>query len=153
MKCHLCIYWTPENGCTHYAPENSLTTTHSLDFFSCEHEVFTNHSRYKIGTCKGIWGCTGDAYYILSITNSRPGNGHLDDVFEWFEHAAKRDNKNLLVLECFNKKFYHHLISKRAFISMDADKENVIKVYNKKFYRQLLKKGNEIIIAGSFKCI
>jgi hypothetical protein len=21
MKCHLCIYWTPENGCAHYGPE------------------------------------------------------------------------------------------------------------------------------------
>lgn len=21
MKCHICIYWTPEHGCNHYKPD------------------------------------------------------------------------------------------------------------------------------------
>lgn len=25
MKCHICIYWTPENGCDHYGPETLPT--------------------------------------------------------------------------------------------------------------------------------
>lgn len=23
MKCHICIYWTPQRGCDHYAPEGT----------------------------------------------------------------------------------------------------------------------------------
>ena len=22
MKCHICIYWTPEKGCNHYLPDS-----------------------------------------------------------------------------------------------------------------------------------
>lgn len=22
MSCHICIYWTPEGGCTHYLPDS-----------------------------------------------------------------------------------------------------------------------------------
>lgn len=22
MKCHICIYWTPEKGCNHYMPDS-----------------------------------------------------------------------------------------------------------------------------------
>lgn len=134
--------------------EHQFVTTHGLDFFVAQSPYDNEQKIFRVGTCKGQWGSVTDAYYILSVINSKPGNGHLDDVFEWFEHSCKRDGKNLLVLECgFNPRFYQHLISKRGFVPLDADCDNVIKVFNKKAHRKLLKKGNEILIKGTLKCV
>lgn len=137
--------------------QSEITTTHNLDFESAEspYEVFfkDGHKLFRIGTCEGQYGSTKDSYYILSVKNNTPHNGHLDDVFEWFENSCKRDGRNLLVLECMNPKFYLHLISKRDFIPLDADGTNCIKVFNKSLYKKLLKRGNEIIMAGSLKCV
>lgn len=124
-------------------------TTHNLSFEVAESKYGT---LYRIGTCEGQWGSTSDSYYILSVINNEPGNGHLDDVFDWFENSCKRDGKNLLILECLNEEFYKHLLSKRGFIALDANKENCIKVFNKKSYRRLLRKGNEMLSAPSMKC-
>ena len=110
------------------------------------------HVLFKVGTCNGQYGNTKDSYYILSVVNHQSGNGHLNDVFEWFEHSCKRDNKNLMVLECLNKQFYDHLIAKRGFIPLDAFKDNCIKVFNKKAYKRLLRDGNEILIKGTLTC-
>src|ERR1044071_4356783 len=128
-----------------------FTTTHKLAFEVANNlnPLLGNHALYRIGTCTGQWGCTADSYWILSILNRSPGNGHLQDVFEWFENSCKRDNKNLLVLSIFSKRFYEHLILKRGFIPLDEDGENVIKVFNRKAYRMLKKKGNEILQAGT----
>lgn len=90
------------------------------------------------------WGIGKSFYYILSIINDKPGNGHLDDVFEWFENSCKRDGRNLLVLECFNEEFYDHLISKRNFLPIGNNKENCIKVFNQSAYKKLLKRGFKI---------
>jgi len=134
---------------------NQLTTTHKLDFESGQ---ATNpfgelEHRFRIGTCTGQWGVVTDGYFILSVINSEPGNGHLDDVFEWFEHSCKRDNRNLFVLEIFNEKFYLHLLSKRGFKPLDTDGDNVVKIFNQKAYKHLRKNGNEILKKGSLKCI
>lgn len=66
------------------------------------------------------------AYVIISILNSQPGNGHLQDVFEWFEHSCKRDKISLIVAAVMNEKFKQHLINKRDFI--EALHDSVIKV-------------------------
>lgn len=125
-----------------------LKTTHNLKFEVAE-SIFG--LLYKIGTCHGQWFSIKDSYCILSIINDSPGNGHLNDVFEWFEFSCKRDKKNLLVLECFNTSFYEHLLSKRGFIALDADKYNCIKVFNKSAYKRLIRCGNEVLIARTFK--
>jgi hypothetical protein len=129
-------------------------STNNLDFYSAEspYAIFDNHLMFRVGTCEGQWCSTEDCYVIISVTNSCPGNGHLQDVFEWFENSCKRDNKNLLVVECMNKRFYKHLISKRGFIPLDKDEDNCIKIFNKKAYKELLKNGNEILMKGSLKC-
>lgn len=135
---------------------NELKTTHNLTFEMAEspYDIFgDNHKMFRVGTCEGQWGSTSDSYYILSVVNNKEGNGHLDDVFEWFEHSAKRDNRNLLVLECMNNDFYNHLISKRGFVKLDNEQKNCVKVFNKKLYRKLLRDGNEIIKKGSLTCI
>lgn len=132
--------------------ENQLKTTHDLDFEVCENSGY-QFPLFRIGTCSGQWGSTRDSYFILSVINDKPGNGHLDDVFEWFEFSCKRDNKNFLVLECMNEKFYQHLLSKRGFIPLDDKGSNVIKVFNQKKYKQLRKNGNEIIQAKTMQCV
>lgn len=129
---------------------NVIKTKHSLDFETA-HSDFGTH--FKIGTCTGLWGSVNGAYFILSVSNDEPGNGHLDDVFEWFEFSCKRDKRNLLILEIMNAPFYMHLISKRGFIPMDTGGSNVIKVFNKQAYDRMVQKGNEIIKAKTLTCI
>ncbi len=132
-----------------------LTTTHKLAFESGYNELtaISGAFLFRVGTCHGQYGALDDSYYILSVMNKEIGNGHLDDVFEWFEYSCKREGKNLLVLECFNSRFYNHLLSKRGFIALDKGQENCIKVFNQSLYKKLLKHGNEILIKGSLKCI
>lgn len=125
-------------------------STNNLGFEVAHHPLYM---AYRIGTCHGQWGVVNKCYYILSVINNSPGNGHLNDVFEWFEFACKRDNYNLMVLEIVNSQFYLHLITKKGFIPLDADGINVIKVFNKPAYEDLLKNGNEIIQAGTLKCL
>ena len=136
--------------------ENVIQTKHKLDFGVAQSHcnIFGDgFLLFQVGTCEGQWGSTKDSYFILSIKNRQKGNGHLDDVFEWFEHSAKRDEKNLMVLECMNKRFYRHLLAKRGFVPLDAKGENCIKIFNLKKYKRLLKNGNEIINKGTLTCV
>lgn len=112
---------------------NAIITTHNLDFEIGP--IKYDYQTFKVGTCYGQWGFTENCFYILSILNEQPGNGHLNDVFEWFEYSAKRDKKALVVREVFNVGFYKHLIEKRGFNPINrALKNTVIKFF-----------GNEII--------
>jgi hypothetical protein len=134
--------------------ENVIQTKHNLDFQVAQSPysvVGKKHMLFKVGTCHGQWGDSGDSYFILSVMNDEIGNGHLDDVFEWFEYSAKRDGKNLLVLECMNKNFHHHLIVKRGFVALDDEQNNCIKIFNEDKYKLLLKEGNGFIDKKTFK--
>jgi hypothetical protein len=91
-----------------------FATSHSLDF-EIAPWISKDFIQFKIGTCYGLWRSTEDSYDILAIDNKEPGNGHLNDVFEWFEHSCKRDKKVLRVLEVMNKRFEIHLVDKRGF--------------------------------------
>jgi hypothetical protein len=82
---------------------------------------------YRVGTVTGQWRCTPLGYEILSFVNDKKGNGHLEDVFEWFEYACRRDKKPLLIREIWNKRFYKHLIEKRGF--KPYRKEDAIKTF------------------------
>jgi hypothetical protein len=132
--------------------DNAITTEHNLDF-----EVAEWHSPdmklFRVGTCEGLWQSIPDCYVIVSIKNDKPGNGHFNDVLQWFEFSCKRDNKNLLVVELLNEKLYLHLITKRGFIPVDKRGDNVIKVFNQKLYKRMKKHGNEILLKGSLKCV
>ena len=127
----------------------------NLDFLHADslHDHLGDHSLFKIGTCHGQYGATSDSYYILTVLNDCAGNGHLDDVFEWFERSCVRDSKNLLILEIFNAKFYDHCIEKRGFIKLDKNKQNLVKIFDEAKYKNLLENGNEIIMKGSLQCI
>lgn len=92
-----------------------LVTTHKLDF-EVARWITPEFTRFRIGTCYGLWGVTADTYDILVIDNDHPGNGHLEDVFQWFETSCRRDQRSLRVLDIVNERFYRHLIEKRGFV-------------------------------------
>lgn len=104
-----------------------FNTTHKLDFYAAPWEggiKFLNDPTwylFKVGTCHGLWCKTDSAYEILAIKNDFPGNGHLQDVFEWFENSCKRDKVDLIVREIWNQKFKIHLLTKRGFVPLEEE--------------------------------
>lgn len=109
-------------------PYNEVTTTHKLDFLSTPFEYDETFTKFKVGTCHGLYGSTTDFYSIIAIINENPGNGHFTDVLEWFEHSCRRDKKSLRVVEIWNESLYVHLLKKRGF--KPIDKLNVVKRFN-----------------------
>lgn len=99
--------------------KNQFITTHKLDFGTAP---FTSKiaekamKRFKIGTCVGLYGVTQEGYEIHSINNLEQGNGHFEDVLEWFEYVAKRDSGSLTFTNVNDDRFKEHLVKKRGFI-------------------------------------
>ncbi len=129
---------------------NAIRTEHNLDFEVAQSDLGMN---FRVGTCRGLYGITHDTLFILSVVNDEPNNGHLNDVFQWFEYSCASYKKNLMVIEIMNSKFYAHLLAKRGFIPMDAGGSNVIKVFNKRSYDKMVRQGNEIIRAKTLECV
>lgn len=107
---------------------NAITTAHNLDFEACPWHRNPSIQLFRIGTCEGQWLCTDLAFCIMSVINNEPGNGHLNDVFEWFEYACKRDGKALMILEFMNDRFKKHCIEKRNFTPIPGT-DDVIKTF------------------------
>jgi len=76
---------------------------------------------FRVGTCEGLWRSTDKSYDILAITNNQQGNGHFNDVLQWFEQSCRRDKKALRILEVWNINFKNHLITKRQFKDVGGD--------------------------------
>lgn len=94
-----------------------FTTTHKLDFEVSVQNRSEDFYRFRIGTCHGLWRATADTYDILAVYNNKPGNGHLEDVFQWFSASCRRDGRDLRVMEIMNEDFLRHLIEKRGFVA------------------------------------
>jgi len=90
-------------------------STHNLPFEACPWPRCPEIQLFRIGTCNGQWTSSKDCYVIISVINEQPGNGHLEDVFEWFENSCKRDGKALVITDFFNKRFKKYCIKKRGF--------------------------------------
>lgn len=107
-------------------------STHNLQFKNASW-IFPEYLLFRIGTVGGLWNSNIELkrYNILAVDNSEPGNGHLEDVFDWFEMSCKRDKYDLVILEIFNDKFYNHLVDKRGFkdIQINGVGQSVIKFY------------------------
>src|SRR5713101_5500899 len=107
------------------AKEPVLKTKHNLSFEAAFY--FDGTVKFRVGTVTGVYDCIGNSYNIIALANNDPGNGHLDDVFEWFEHSCRRDRKKLRVVEIWNNKFKQHLISKRGFsAAADGNVEKIL---------------------------
>lgn len=92
-------------------------TAHKLAFEVVPWERSDEYLLFRVGTCHGTWRSTALHYDILTIINEEPGNGHLQDVLQWFSHSCRRDGKDLRILEVMNKEFMRHLVEKRGFIA------------------------------------
>lgn len=111
-----------------------LKTKHNLPFEVAEWEtgkILDPNSTFRVfrvGTVGGLWDSTDTTYDVLAFLNEQPGNGHLEDVFEWFFSSCKRDNKDLRVLELWNKRFKAYLMREHEFVEQG---ENLIKIFRK----------------------
>ena len=94
---------------------NAIQTKHNLDFEACPWDLNPKFALFRIGTCEGQWFSTPESYCIVAVINNEPKNGHLEDVFQWFEYSCKRDKKSLRIMEFFNQRFKRHCILKRGF--------------------------------------
>lgn len=88
--------------------------------------------RFRVGSCSGIWRSTPTSYEILGITNDQPGNGHFEDVLQWFYNSCVRDRKDFRILEVWNKDLKQHLIKKRGFSFYGVDDVQLSYWLNKK---------------------
>lgn len=95
--------------------KKQFQTTHNLAFEYAPWERSDDWFRFRIGTCHGLWRSTSFSCDILVVDNDEPGNGHLEDTFEWFENSCRRDGKLLRIMEIFNSRFKKHLMEKRGF--------------------------------------
>ncbi len=99
----------------------AANTPHGLPFLVRPWHLGDDWMEYVVGTCQGLWKQEGDAYEILSFYNNKPGNGHFEDVMVWFEFSCKRDHKNLIIREVWNKRLKQHLITKRGFTVLEGN--------------------------------
>lgn len=65
---------------------------------------------YRVGTCIGLYRDAGDAYEVLSIINSKPGNKHLEATFAHFYTSCKRDKRDFVIREVMNPKLATKLV-------------------------------------------
>jgi len=107
-------------------------TTRKLPFEVAEDPFNMNkehpYLKFRVGTCEGVYNVEDSNYNILFLSNKKKGNGHLEDVFQWFENSCKRDGNSLVIQEVWNSKFKNHLIEKRGFKKHGAD--HVIKEFD-----------------------
>ena len=109
---------------------NAIKTTHDLDFEACPWPRDKSIMLFKIGSCHGQYVFSDMGLEIISIINNTPGNGHLNDVFEWFEYAAKAQGLKLIIREFFNARFKMHCILKRGYSDI-AGMNSVMKDFSK----------------------
>lgn len=107
--------------------EPEFKSTNELEFLCARHWM-KGFIAYKVGTCHGIYTSDENNFQILAVVNESPGNGHLQDVFDWFENSCIRDKKGLMFMEVWNPGLKNHLI-KRGF--EETKKDYLLKTYEK----------------------
>ncbi len=105
---------------------NAIRTTHNLDFEARPWHRNERITEFKVGTCHGQYTTIKKSLVLISIINDTPGNGHLNDVFEWFEYSARVNKMPLVITDFFNLRFKKHCIEKRGFKEVPKT-NNVIK--------------------------
>lgn len=93
-----------------------------------------------------LWNDKPKSFEILAIVNDLPGNGHFEDVMDWFQSSCVCAQVPLIIRSVDNKKFLKHLIDKRGFVQIndvpdvqkslkDIEKDVRIKVDNKTYIK------------------
>lgn len=104
---------------------NEIITKHKLDFECTPYKLQIKGESlmvdFRVGTCHGLYTSTDKSYDIIAITNREKGNGHFEDVVEWFENSCRRDKKSLRFVEIMNDGFKTHLVNKRCFLDIGED--------------------------------
>lgn len=103
-------------------------STHKLEFFAAAW-ADPEFTCFKIGTCQGLYVSTSETYDIIAVVNNEPGNGHFQDVIDWFENSCLRDKKSLRFMEMMNDEFRKHLVLKRGY--KPEGENNLIKTFKK----------------------
>lgn len=99
--------------------KRKFESTHGLGFKGAPQIVSgeqTGLTKFEVGTCRGLYKITDIAVEIHAVINDEPGNGHMDDVFEWFEGIAKHGKVPLVVLGA-SPEFKIELSQKRDFLN------------------------------------
>lgn len=104
--------------------EPLFQSTHSLPFECAAWPLSDEFLAFRIGTCRGLWRCARDAYEILVIVNEQPDNGHLQDVFDWFDHSCRRDSRNINILEILSEHSICHLSDWQARLRTHGSDSN-----------------------------
>lgn len=100
----------------------------SISWFRWEKSV--GHEKvYKFicGTVDGIFTVERDRIVMIGIGNMDPGNGHVVDVFQWFDRAAKELKKDFWVVEIINAGFHRCLVERHGF--QIATNKSVYKIF------------------------
>jgi len=112
--------------------EAPFITKHKLGFdvrpYHTQIDPSCIYMDFRVGTCSGLYIHTKISYSIVAIKNDAKGNGHFDDVIQWFERSCRRDGKSLRFLEIENKKLYNVLTKRMGFA--DIRNNNVEKIYS-----------------------
>jgi hypothetical protein len=106
--------------------KNAINTDHHLDFMAAPWDDplgVGGYMAFIVGTCNGLYSTNKGTLMIISVRNEEPGNGHLEDVFQWFEWSARENGVPLTIVAFMNERFYQHCIEKRGFKPWDAWKE------------------------------
>lgn len=84
---------------------------------------FTPKMMFEYGTVVGEWTMnpTMDAYVILAIANSEPGNGDFKDFMGEIYKDCVEDGKHLEFNKIENTKFEEHLIKNYGFDPLSYD--------------------------------
>lgn len=103
---------------------DKFKTTNGQDFYSAPYARpwnFENYQQFKVGTMFGLWKWENDKFVILAFLNDKPGNGNLEDVFDWFYCSAVCAQVPLVIRSVDNKRFLKHLIEKRGFVQINDE--------------------------------
>lgn len=93
--------------------------------------------QFKIGTTHGIFKNFSLSVDVFTVINDNPGNGHMEDFFEFFEAHAKKTNrvfrmcevsdqefKNALILRGFKATEHPEILMKDDFLTVKKNKTN-----------------------------
>lgn len=115
-------------------------TTNGQLFYAAPYDRPWNNERFimfKIGTVNGIWRSDKKAIIVLAVANDKPGNGHLEDFFDWFETACVQAELPLIIQEVgslenaafddfkISNRFANYLVQKRGFKQIEGTNDYI----------------------------